>query len=386
MNSPGSTPALVPPGSNILVRQVNWLGDAVMTMPALVRLRKHAPHSRITILSHEKLKDLWKGYPAADEIISFGPGEGPWGIGRRLAPHRFSAALILPNSPRSALESWFARIPMRVGYRRPLGNFLLTHPMVRDGGPRMRKRSSREVRNLAARSPSARSFRYPESSHQMHDYLRLMAEVGADPEPVACPITVPEREIDPVLQKFGLAGIHVPVLGLNAGAEYGTAKQWPVESFIEAAVRIQRGMGCRWVLFGTQAQAPLAERIRAQVSDALGRDEHSASESFPLNLAGRTTLRELIVLLSRCSALLTNDSGPMHLAAALGTPVVVPFGSTSPELTGPWPANGSAVVRGEAPCAPCFLRECPIDHRCMKDISVERVVRAFESLCKSMLG
>ena len=152
---------------------------------------------------------------------------------------------------------------------------------------------------------------------------------------------------------------------MNPGAEYGAAKRWPVENFIAAAQAIHERTGCAWVIFGGPADREFAEQICAAVPSAI-------------SVAGRTTLRELVVALSLCRVVLTNDTGPMHVAAAVGTPVVVPFGSTSPELTGPGLPGDPRhrLLKSNAPCAPCFLRECPIDFRCMKSITIERVVAA----------
>jgi heptosyltransferase-2 len=160
-----------------------------------------------------------------------------------------------------------------------------------------------------------------------------------------------------------------PIFGLNPGAEYGPAKRWPIEKFTAAAKEIQQRTSCAWILFGGKNDAPIANQ-----TDSALRTPHSALR----NLCGQTSLRELMALLKLCRVLLTNDTGPMHVAAALGTPVVVPFGSTSPELTGPGLPGDPRhrLLKSDAPCSPCFLRECPIDFRCMNGISVESVVEA----------
>jgi heptosyltransferase-2 len=166
-----------------------------------------------------------------------------------------------------------------------------------------------------------------------------------------------------------------PCFGLNAGAEYGPAKRWPERRFIEAAVDIQRRMRCRWLVFGVGAEKELAARIAAGIRQAASPEQR---DSCVLDLAGGTSLGELCAALKLCRVLLTNDSGPMHVAAAAGTPVVVPFGSTSPELTGPGLPGDERhqLLQAGVPCAPCFLRECPIDFRCMTGITVESVVSA----------
>ena len=196
--------------------------------------------------------------------------------------------------------------------------------------------------------------------------------LGANPEPLPPSLSVTQREIEAVRKKFSLGEIKRPFFGLNPGAEYGPAKRWPVEKFIAAAREIQARTNCTWLTFGGPADAALAHRIESAIP---------SPPSAVFNLAGKTTLRELMALLKICRVLLSNDTGPMHIAAALGTPVVVPFGSTSPELTGPGLPDDPRhrLLISDAPCSPCFLRECPIDFRCMNGISVERVVAAVLS-------
>ena len=179
------------------------------------------------------------------------------------------------------------------------------------------------------------------------------------------------HEVKAVAAKFRLHGEAIqgrPILGLNPGAEYGPAKRWPAERFIAAAREIQQRTNCFWLILGGKADLPLAETIHSAI----------ASAPSPLNLAGQTSLRELMAVLKLCCALLTNDTGPMHLAAALGTPVVVPFGSTAPALTGPGLPGDPRhqLLSSAAPCSPCFRRTCPVDFRCMTGITVERVVAA----------
>lgn len=171
------------------------------------------------------------------------------------------------------------------------------------------------------------------------------------------------------------------MMGLCPGALMGSAKRWPAEKFVEATARVQRHMRCRWLVFGSSREAALAERVTADIVYEAERPPTSGllpPDRAALNFAGRASLHALMALLKACRVLLTNDSGPMHLAAALGTPVVVPFGSTSPTLTGPGlpGAGGHQVLTAGAPCAPCSLRECPTDFRCMQNITVEQVMTA----------
>ena len=370
MNPPPSIFHLPSPPRRILVRGVNWLGDAVMTTPALMRLSEKFPSAHITLLTAEKLRELWQQHPAVDEIITFTSHDSVWQVSQKLRAGNFDLALVLPNSPRSALEVFLARIPQRLGYARVWRNFFLTQALpTRPGHVQMHKRSGAEVRALIEQKPEARSQKPEATAHQLYEYLHLGTALGANAAPLAPQLTVRTEEIEAARKKFGLEQITTPIFGLNPGAEYGAAKRWPAEKFIATARQIQAQTNCHWLIFGGNNDRALAERIAAET-----RTTHHA----PRSLAGATSLRELMALLKFCRVVLTNDTGPMHVAAALGTPVVVPFGSTSPELTGPGlPGDArQQLLKSAAPCSPCFLRECPIDFRCMNDISVERVVAA----------
>jgi heptosyltransferase-2 len=371
----------------LLVRGVNWLGDAVMTTPALLRLRERFPNSQITLLTPDKLKDLWLDHPAINEVETFAKGENARQIGRRLREKRFDLALILPNSIRSAWQCCLAGIPRRVGSAQPWRNFLLTRAIPpRPGAAAMHKRTETEIAELIQRGTPDPAP--PASAHHIHQYLHLVAALGATPEPLPPRVVVTENAVAGFLKKFKLDDGSLPLwLGLNAGAEYGPAKRWPVDRFTEAAIQIQRRTNCRWLIFGAKTETETAARMTAHITRAA--EEHAGRGSrratLPVvNLAGATTLGDLCAALKLCRVLLTNDSGPMHVAAALGASVVVPFGSTSPELTGPGLPGDTRhrLLRANAPCSPCFLRECPIDFRCMTGIAVERVVQAVLENCR----
>jgi heptosyltransferase II len=360
----------------ILIRGTNWLGDAMMTTPALMRLREKFPSAHIALLTPEKLSELWLNHPAMNETISFAAGESVFAVAKKIRGGKFDLSLVLPNSSRSVIEVWLARIPQRVGYARPWRNFFLTQTVTpRPGAVKMHKRSVGEIKKLIAENPESRiqNPEIPKIAHQVFEYLNLAAALGANPEPQPPQLFVTPEEIEATKKKFGLEKISNPVFGLNPGAEYGPAKRWPVERFIAAAKEIQQRTNCTWILFGGKGDLPLCERIESEVQNAKCKMQ---------NLSGKTSLRELMSLLKLCRVLLTNDTGPMHVAAALGTPVVVPFGSTSPELTGPVFSANAKILKSDAPCSPCFLRECPIDFRCMNGISVESVVEAvLQTVC-----
>ena len=391
----------------ILVRGVNWLGDAVMTTPALQRLREAKPAAYITLLTPEKLAALWPGHPSVDTTITFHDHDSVFSVAKRLRAERFDTAIVFPNSPRSALEVFLARIPRRIGYARGGRNFLLTQALPpRVGAVKMHKRSVAEIEQRIAANVPRETF--PAEAHHVHDYLQLVATLGANPEPLPPLLHVGDDEVAAARTRFKLDGPG-PLFALNPGAEYGTAKRWPAERFVEAAVQLHERTGCRWVVLGGRADVELAGDIAKQIIVL-------TSAATATSVAGQTSLRELCAVLKACALVITNDTGPMHVAAALGTSVVVPFGSTSPELTGPLfagsvvgqapppvdsqasapacsPAGGGAcftttgegasptspphaLLRGEAACAPCFLRECPVDFRCLKGISAQQLVEA----------
>jgi heptosyltransferase-2 len=350
-----------------------------MTMPALQRLREALPGAHIALLTHEKLAGLWLNHQGLNSVVAFTAHDGIGSVAKRLRTEHFDCALVFPNSPRSAFEAWLAGIPRRIGYRRPWRNWSLTETVQ---APRdrvsMQKRSVREIKRLIHESRSTAtgsSSASPEArraAHQTNEYLHLAAALGANPEPVAPRLDIGSEELEGVSSKFGLGGAALaapPIFGLNPGAEYGPAKRWPVERFIAAAQEIHQRTRCLWLILGSQADAPVAAQIESAIR---------SRDSAMLNLAGKTSLHELCVLLKSCRVLLTNDTGPMHLAAAVGTPVVVPFGSTSAELTAPGlPGDRRhGLISSDAPCAPCFRRSCPIDFRCMTGISVQQIVDA----------
>jgi len=368
--------------ARILVRGVNWLGDAVMTTPALLRLRERFPAAHVSLLTPEKLSDLWRRHPAVDEVLTFAAGESVFSVSRRLRQGGFTHALVLPNSPRSALEVFLAGIPYRIGYARPWRNWLLTRRVApRPGRGIMRKRTAAEIQRLLAGSvPTADPAPpLPPEAHQIYEYLHLVAALGADPQPRA-PLVQASAPADTVLAAWLPAGGRraAVFIGLNPGAEYGPAKRWPVESFAAAANELYRRLDCEFLIFGGPGDVALAEQLRGLLPGPLARG-HVTS------LAGKTRLGELMSALPACRVLITNDTGPMHLAAALGVPVVVPFGSTSPELTGPGRPGDPAhrLIKSDLPCAPCFLRECPVDFRCLRGLSADRVVAAVLAVVAS---
>lgn len=349
-----------------------------MTMPALQRLRERFPEAIISLVTPAKLADLWRGHPAVDNVLAFDSHAGLLSLARRIRGLECSLAVIFPNSPRTALECWLGRVPLRVGHRRPWRNLFLTHavPPRRDELP-MRKRTPGEIASLCARPPENVSPRLPAEAHHIHQYLSLVAALGADATPCRpfLPVSVEEQSV--FRRKFGLPTDRL-VLGINVGAEYGPAKRWPLDRFIAAAKTLHARTGCHWLVLGGPSDIGLAEVLVQGVREGGPSDEGGKGPVWTTNVAGQTTLRELCAAMKCCSVVLTNDTGPMHVAAAAGTPVVVPFGSTSMEMTCPGLPGDARhhLLSARAPCSPCFQRVCPIDFRCMNGISVAQVVDA----------
>jgi heptosyltransferase-2 len=235
----------------------------------------------------------------------------------------------------------------------------------------MTKRSTPEVhRRLRG---ALRRQTWPAAAHQVHEYLRLVQAVGASGEELPPTLRVAEETVRATVGKFGLAGPLPgarPLFALNPGAEYGPAKRWPADRFAATAIAVHERARCVWLLTGGAGDISTAASIEQKLSRA---------GAPVINLAGKTSLGELCCLFKLCSLVLTNDTGPMHVAAALGLPVIVPFGSTAPELTGPGlpgDPKHQLLSAPEVGCAPCFRRTCPVELQCLRALSVARVTEA----------
>ena len=346
----------------ILVRATNWLGDSVMMMPAVQRLRELYPFpAHIALLCPAKLHDLWRHNALVDEVIAFDHNADM----RALRKRRFDLTVIFPNSFRSAWEAWLAGIPQRIGYGGHVRRFLLTDVVPEPRG------DSPIHRTITVAGETFRVKRFEPTRHQVHRHLDLVGHLGGNAKPVPPKIWV-DLEIQQAMSQV-LEGDQRPLIGISAGAEYGPAKRWPLDSFANVARQILEKKECRFALLGAYGDSEIAAAIEARLRPL--RDD----PKLVVNLAGKTSLMELCAALRCCRVLLTNDTGPMHLAAALDVPLVAIFGSTSPELTGPL-SEQAVVIRHPVECSPCFLRECPIDFRCMTHMTVDTVVEAMLKL------
>ncbi len=317
---------------HLLIRSPNWLGDACMAAPAIRAIKSGRPDLHLTILSPEKLAPLWREIPEVDQVLEIPAKASPRAVARMIKKAgRFDAAFLLPNSMRSALEVWLAKIPRRIGRDIHRGKRFLNQMMT----------TSRNV--------------HP-TIHQSEELLNIIRNLGGEAPSPRIPRTQPTGPVR---------------VALCPGAEYGPAKRWPLERYRSVMEEISKNYELTWLIVGTAKEADLGEAL---------------SNNFPgsvENLCGKTTLPELIAELKGCSLLLTNDTGTMHLADLLGVPVVAIFGSTEPTLTGPTGVTQPPhrIIRRKVECSPCYLRKCPIDFRCMKEITVEMVTSAVtESL------
>lgn len=314
----------------ILIRSSNWLGDAVMSVPAVRAIKNGRPDARVTVAAPVNIAPMWKLVPEVDTIIPL-PNDSLLPVISLLKRQRnFDVAILFPNSLRVALESWLSGIPRRVGYRGHWRRLLL---------------------NQTVREPRKPG---PPEHHSLR-FLRIARECGAE-TPKAQPF-LQTSNIKPQTSK----------LGLCPGAEYGPAKRWLPERFAEVAAKVSAQSSAQWILFGTKNDMAIGDQIATAIGDHC------------VNRIGHTTLDQLIEELRECRLVLTNDTGTMHLAALLGVPVVAIFGSTEPRLTGPL-GDGHIILRHHVECSPCFLRECPIDFRCMKAVRSEEVADAVLSI------
>ena len=316
----------------ILIRSSNWLGDAVMSVPAVRAIKNGRPDVHVTIAAPNKIAPMWKLIPEVDAIIPLPEGSLLSVVRLLKQQMAFDVAILFPNSLRVALETWLSGIPRRVGYR---GHCRSWH-----------------VNQIVRESRKPR----PPEHHSLR-FLRIARECGAE----TSNIEVPNRNQTSNTKHQTLK------IGLCAGAEYGPAKRWLPDRFAETAAKITAQSSAQWILFGTKNDVAIGEQIAAAMGDHC------------VNRIGQTTLDQLIEELQQCRLLLTNDTGTMHLAALLGVPVVAVFGSTEPRLTGPL-GSGHTILRHHVECSPCFLRECPLDFRCMKAVSADEVATAVMSM------
>jgi heptosyltransferase-2 len=335
--------------SKILVRATNWLGDAVMSLPAIRAIREIFPHGHVTVLARPWVADLYAREKSIDRVIPYASLKGlraRRAFAARLRSERFDCAILLQNAFDAALITWLAGIPERIGYARDGRGMLLTQaiPVPEPGDiPRHERFYYLELLRRAGMME-----RFPAGDAIRLDGIAAARESGA--------------------AHLSVLGIDGSVIGISPGAAYGNAKCWLPERFAESAAQLSGEN--TFLIFGSDSE----RRLCGTVADQLGKAGKRVR-----NLAGETSLREFIDLAAACRLFLTNDSGAMHVASALDVPTVTIFGATDDTTTGPTGAL-ARIVREHAECSPCLLRECPIDHRCMTRVSSRRVAMVAQEL------
>jgi heptosyltransferase-2 len=332
----------------LVILAPNWLGDVVMALPAVAAMRAWFPGAHLAVAARHSVAPILTLADGVDEVVTL-TGRGDWRDGagrradaRRLADGRFDVALILPNSFQAAWVVRRANVPERWGYAADARRLLLT-------------RAVRRRRGLT----------------QATYYAALVSGLGGPEAPLAAALRIPEaigRGADVLLRETGWAGD--PIVAFAPGAAFGPAKMWLPERAGRVAARLRQSDRVTPVFVGTTADRPA-------IDEAIGAYRSVCGASAPaIDLGGRTELPVLAAVLARCRAALCNDSGAMHVAAAVGTPVAAIFGPTDERLTSPLPHPSGrpfVAVTGQAACRPCHLRVCPIDHRCMTSVEVELV-------------
>jgi heptosyltransferase II len=321
----------------ILIRATNWVGDAIMALPALRAVRTHFPDAAITILARNYIADIYQYEHICQRLMVLDDTQRVIG---ELRAEKFDVALLLQNAFQAAWIAWRAAIPKRIGYARDGRSLLLTKPI--------RVPKSGEV-------PAHEQFYYLE-------LLRRSGWIDSLPAESFIALTIPEENRQRASESLAAVGARAGRLrvAVGAGASYGSAKCWPPDRFAELLNRLQEKMEADIVLFGTASEAAVSAAIT------------SGMRHPPIDLTGKTSVADLPALLSQCHLFIGNDSGAMHVAAAVGLPVVAIFGPTDPFGTAPVTPR-CTVVQERPYCNPCFLRRCPTDHRCMKRVTPDAV-------------
>jgi heptosyltransferase-2 len=333
----------------ILVRATNWVGDAVMSLPALRALRDRFPRARISILARPWVADLYGREPFCDQLIPYDASDlrAKWGAAIALRQYNFDCAILLQNAFEAAAVAWAARIPVRIGYARDGRSPLLTRAV-----------------QVPRRGEIPR--------HERFYYLELLRRAGIiDGMPANDLIRLDgaAAACEAGVRRFVEFGLGERVIGVSPGAAYGSAKRWLPERFAESADCVAAEIGASIAVFGSKQERELCGAVTA------------ALRAPARNFAGETSLREFIEMAAACRVYLTNDSGAMHIASALGIPTVAIFGATDDLGTGPT-GPLARVVRESVECSPCLKRECPIDHRCMTRVEAARVAETALALLK----
>lgn len=337
---------------NILIRGTNWIGDAILTLPAVASIRATYPGAHIAMLVKPWVADIYKLFSDLNEIIiyenKFDNPAGVFRLAQTLKEKKFDAAILLQNAIEAAIIALSAGIPIRAGYDSDARGLLLTH----------RVRRTEEIKKI----------------HQIDYYMEMVKALGCVPvdREMYLETKINILEARNVLRKF-IPETKKAIIGIAPGATYGPAKKWFPDRFAATVDRLDEKFSAQVIIMGGKADEETAQEIQKLARAKL------------ISLAGKTTLLEAIYLISQCRLFISNDSGLMHVAGALNIPTIAIFGSTNPVNTAPV-GNRSVIVRQEVSCSPCLKKTCPTDFRCMRMISVEDVSRVAENLFQNNSG
>lgn len=326
----------------ILIRTPNWVGDAVMSTPFIKAVRKNFSNADISLLSKPWVSSVYENNPHIDQIITYddsGRHKGFLGKARLagdIAKEGFDLSLLLQNAFEAALITWMSSIPMRLGYDTDGRRIFLTHPIHR--------------------------YESLKKLHQIDYYLEILKNAGFSSVDSDMEIFISDDEKNKAIRFLKNIGCteNSLIIGINPGAAFGTAKRWFPERFSQVCNKLKKSMESFFLIFGSPGEKELGEKISRSIG------------SHCINLCGQTSLREAISLIELCNFFLTNDSGLMHVAAALHIPQIAIFGPTDHTTTSPRNSN-SHIIRIPVKCSPCMKQDCPTDHRCMDVISADNV-------------
>jgi len=332
-----------------MIRSANWLGDAVMTIPAMMAVRETYPEAHIAVVANPLVAQLLENHPGCDEIIIYnkaGEHAGALGLLRfaaALRRRKFDCAILFQYAIEAGIMAFLAGIPRRIGFTTDGRRLLLTHPVP---------------------------FGEAEKTiHQTDAFLRIVNHFGIKAKEKRQQLALLDSERAWVKEQLAEG----PVVTINPGAAYGSAKRWYPERFAAVGDFLAGEYGMQVVLIGGPAEVEI------------GKDIAAAIQAPVHNFVGKTTVRQMLALIDAASLMVTNDSGPMHVAAGFNVPIVAIFGSTNHTTTSPF-CESYRIVRHPVECSPCMLRECPIDHRCMDRVTVDDVIEAVQSILPERLS
>ena len=331
-----------------MIRSANWLGDAVMTVPAMMAVRETYPDAHIAVVANPLVAQLLENHPGCDEVIVYNKRTEHAGVlgmlrfAAVLRRRKFDCAILFQYAIEAGIMAFMAGIPRRIGFTTDGRRIFLTHP-VPFGEAEM-------------------------TVHQTDAFLRIVNHYGINAEDKIQPLALLDSERAWVKDQLPEG----PVVTINPGAAYGSAKRWYPERFAAVGDFLAREYGLHVVLIGGPGEVEIGNDIAAAIQAPVH------------NFVGKTSVRQMMSLIDIASLMVTNDSGPMHIAAGFNVPIVAIFGSTNHTTTSPF-SESYRIVHHQVECSPCMLRECPIDHRCMDRVTVDDVVEAVQSFMPELL-